>query len=130
MKPLLLLAVLCAFLFGCRTNESPKAQVDDLQIAAKMKSKMLTDIGVSSVTDISINSTNGVVTLSGQVDSAAVRDKAEAIAKAVPNVVRVVNNIQVAPKPQPGSTGQVLTRPFGPYRFGLVDRAAFVAAVA
>lgn len=69
--------------------------MNDLKIATQLKSKLASDIGVSSVTNISVNSTNGVVTLSGQVDSEEVKAKAEALAKAVPKVSRVVNNLQV-----------------------------------
>jgi hyperosmotically inducible protein len=71
--------------------------VDDVQITAQVKSKLASDIGLSTVTNISVNSTNGVVTLAGQVDSAAIKAKAEAAAKAVPKVVRVIDNLQVAP---------------------------------
>ena len=95
----LLLALSSALLFfGCRTNESPAGQVDDLQITAQVKSKLASDIGISSVTNISVNSTNGVVTLAGQVDSSDVKAKAETVAKNVPKVVRVVDSLQVAPK--------------------------------
>lgn len=88
---------------ACRTNESPEKQVDDVQITAAIKSKLAADVGLSTVTNISVNSTNGVVTLAGQVDSAAVKAKAEAAAKSVPKVVRVINNLQVA-----ASSGQVI----------------------
>src|SRR5260221_2504602 len=98
MKTLLPLLLL-ASLLGCRTNESPEAQVDDLQIMTQVKTKLASDIGVSSVTNISVNSTNGVVTLAGLVDSADVRAKSEAVAKSVPKVRRVVNNLQVNVKP-------------------------------
>jgi osmotically-inducible protein OsmY len=43
-----------------------------------------------------VNSTNGVVTLSGQVDNDVQKTKAEGLAKAVPNVKSVVDNLQVA----------------------------------
>jgi osmotically-inducible protein OsmY len=43
------------------------------------------------VPNISVNSTKRIVTLSGQVDTAEAKCKAEAIAMSVPNVVRVVN---------------------------------------
>ena len=82
---------------GCRTNESPEKQVNDIEITAQVKSKLASDVGLSSIANISVNSTNGVVTLSGQVDSAEVRTKAEAVAKAVPKVASVVDSIQVAP---------------------------------
>jgi hypothetical protein len=94
----LLLVLLCTALLGCRTNESPEAQVDDLKITTQVKSKLASDIGLSSVTNISVNSTNGVVTLSGQVDSQDVKTKAEAVARGVPKVVRVVDSLQVSPK--------------------------------
>ena len=93
MCPLLLLV-------SCRTNESPEAQVDDLQITAQVKSKLASDVGVASVTNISVNSTNGIVTLSGQVDSTDIRDKAVSVAKGVPRVVRVVDSLQIVTKPQ------------------------------
>jgi len=98
MRSLLLLMV-CAVLLGCRTNESPEGQVDDLQITAQVKSKLASDVGISSVSNISVNSTNGVVTLAGQVDSADTKAKAEAVAKSVPKVVRIIDNLQVAVKP-------------------------------
>jgi len=94
----ILFVLLCTLLLGCRTNESPEGQVDDLQITAQVKSKLAADVGVSSVTNISVNSTNGVVTLSGQVDSPDIRNKAEDAAKSVPKVVRVVDSLQVTSK--------------------------------
>jgi len=94
-----------ALAIACRTNESPEAQVDDLEITAQIKSKLASDIGPSSVTNISVNSTNGVVTLSGQVDSADLKTKAVAAAKSVPKVVRVVDSLQVVTKPQSGDHG-------------------------
>jgi hyperosmotically inducible protein len=72
--------------------------VDDLKITAQVKSKLASDVGISSVSNISVNSTNGVVTLAGQVDSEVTKAKAETIAKSVPKVVRVVDNLQVSAK--------------------------------
>jgi hyperosmotically inducible protein len=94
MKYLLAL-FLFALLIGCRTNESPKGQVDDFQITTQIKAKLASDVGPSSLANVSVNSTNAVVTLSGQVDSANAKAKAETVAKSVPKVVRVVNNLQV-----------------------------------
>jgi len=92
------------FTLACRTNESPEAQVNDLEITAQVKSKLASDVGLSTVPNISVNSTNGVVTLSGQVDTADQKTRAESVAKAVPKVAKVVNNLQVTPKP----TGRLL----------------------
>ena len=102
VKPVSLTLVMVACVMGlaCRTNESPEAQVNDIKITAQIRSKLVENIGPSSVTNISINSTNGVVTLSGQVDSQSIRQQAIATAQGVPNVVRVVDSLQVVTKPQ------------------------------
>ena len=103
----------CALLVGCRTNESPELQLDDAQITAQVKAKLATDVGVSTVTNISVNSTNGVVTLSGQVDSTDLKNKAEASARSVPKVVRVIDNLQVANKTQSSSAATRERTPTG-----------------
>jgi osmotically-inducible protein OsmY len=95
---LLLLLPLLALLIGCRTNESPEGQVNDLEIATQIKSKLASGVGLSTLANVAVNSTNGVVTLSGQVDSAEAKAKAETLAMAVPKVVRVLNDIQVVVK--------------------------------
>jgi len=96
MRALLVAGMACVLLVGCRTNESPEAQVDDMKIAAQVKEKLAQNIGLATVANVAVNSTNGVVTLSGQVDSDAQRSKAEDAAKGVTNVKKVVDNIQVA----------------------------------
>lgn len=103
MKALALSLALACALAGCRTNETPRQQVNDLEITASIKSKLASDIGLSTVPDVAVNSTEGVVTLSGSVDSAETKSRVESIARAVPKVVRVVDNLQVAPKPSGGS---------------------------
>jgi osmotically-inducible protein OsmY len=70
------------------------------KLRAQVKAKLASDIGPSSVPNISVNSTNRVVTLSGQVDSADVKTKAVAIARDVPKVIRVVDSLQITVKPQ------------------------------
>ena len=52
-----ILVLLCTLVLGCRTNESPEGQVDDLTNHAQVKSKLASDVGISSVTNISVNST-------------------------------------------------------------------------
>jgi osmotically-inducible protein OsmY len=56
-------------------------------------------LGPSTVTNISVNVTNGVVTLAGAAHNSAEKAKAVAIAQAVPNVVRVNDNLQITPTP-------------------------------
>ena len=96
----LLLVIAVVLIPACRTNESPEGQMNDFKIAAEVKSKLASNVGLSSVTNISVDSTNRVVTLSGQVDSPDIRQKAEAAAKSVAGAVRVVDQLQVAAKPQ------------------------------
>jgi osmotically-inducible protein OsmY len=92
-------ALLCALLVSCRTNESPAGQINDLEIATQVKSKLASEVATSTLANISVDSTNGVVTLSGQVDTAEQKAKAETVVKSIPKVVRVVNNLQITPRP-------------------------------
>src|SRR6516225_10007584 len=92
MRTFLTLALFAAFLAGCRTNQSPQGQLNDLKIVTQLRTKLASDIGPATLANVAINSTNGVVTLAGQVDTAKAKAQAEADAGGVPNVVRVVNN--------------------------------------
>jgi hyperosmotically inducible periplasmic protein len=90
---------LMAALAGCRTNETPEQQAHDIEIVSSVKSELAKSLGPSSVTNISVNSTNGVVTLAGTVDTTAQKAKAVAVAGAVPKVVRVNDDLQVTSSP-------------------------------
>jgi len=91
----LLCVAILAFSVGCGTAQSPRRQVDDAAISARIKAKLASDVSLSSVTNIDVNTTNGVVTLAGQVESEDVRHRAEQIAGGVEGVVSVSNNLQV-----------------------------------
>jgi osmotically-inducible protein OsmY len=97
-KWLLCSALAMTTMVACRTNESPEGQVNDMEITAQVKSKLASQLGVTTVPNISVNSTNGVVTLSGQVNTAENKARAGEIAGTIPKVVRVDNNLQVAPR--------------------------------
>jgi hyperosmotically inducible protein len=60
----------------------------DTWITTKVKAELMTTKGIPS-TDISVTTTNGVVTLSGMVDTKAQVQKSIAVAKAVKGVQRV-----------------------------------------
>ncbi len=79
---------------GCNMSQSPNRQVSDAQITTQVKSK-LASVRASSITNIDVNTTNGVVTLAGQVENAEVKHSAEEVAASVPGVVRINNNLQV-----------------------------------
>jgi hyperosmotically inducible protein len=87
--------VLVAFVAGCKTTTSPGRQVDDAAIKTAVKAKLAADVKLSTLTNIDVNSTNGVVTLSGQVRDESDRMQAVAVARSVDGVVRVNNELQV-----------------------------------
>ena len=96
---LLPLGLALTLLIGCRTNESPEGQVIDLEIVTQIKSKLASEVGPTTVTNVSVNSTNRIVTLAGQVNSPDIKAKSEMVAKEVPKVARVINNLQITPQP-------------------------------
>ncbi len=91
------LSTIAMFAEGCNTTQSPNRQVSDLQITTQVKAKLASDVRASSIANVDVNTTNGVVTLAGQVESSEVERRAETVTSSVPGVVRVNNNLQVAP---------------------------------
>lgn len=66
---------------------------------ASVKAKLAEGIGATSVTNISVNVTNGVVSLAGTVHNAEEKSKALSIAQGVLKVVSVNDNLQVSGAP-------------------------------
>ena len=69
----------------------------DMFITTDVKMRLLADADTPG-TDINVDTRNGVVTLFGIVSSAAAKAAAEADAKKVSGVTRVMNDLQVVPK--------------------------------
>lgn len=92
-----LLLAAASFIIACSTSQPPNTQVDDGRITAEVKSKLASDVRPSSLANISVNTTNGVVTLAGQVESEEIKRNAETVARGVPGVVSINNNLQVEP---------------------------------
>jgi outer membrane biosynthesis protein TonB len=82
---LLALAVACA--------KAP----NDAQVASDIQTKLATDSGLQNK-QLTVQSSNGTVTLSGAVDNEAERDAAAKYAASEPGVKMVINNLQVAPE--------------------------------
>jgi len=76
------------------TGESLGQNVDDTTITTTVKSKLALE-KASSLTRIGVDTVKGVVHLTGVVESAAVRDRATAVAREVGGVRDVVNNLQL-----------------------------------
>ena len=87
----LLVALTLAFV-GC---DSPQP-VDDAGITTKVKSKLAADANTSAI-KISVDTINGVVSLTGTVPTQTEKSKAEDIAKNTEGVTRVDNRINVDP---------------------------------
>ena len=95
----LCLTLFAVAFFGtaCKTTQSPRKQVDDAAITVRVKQKLATDLNLSSVTNIDVNTTNGVVTLAGQVESEQIRRQAVELTASLEGVVGVNDNLQVEP---------------------------------
>ena len=80
--------------------------VDDATITTRVKSRFASDSTVSA-TRIKVDTVKGVVELSGAVASEVEREQAVTLAKAVPDVRGVRNNLtlQGAPKPSKADAG-------------------------
>jgi osmotically-inducible protein OsmY len=83
---------------ACSSTQSAGRQVDDAGIHTAVKAKLTAD-RFSNITNVDINVTNGVVTLAGEVPNAKVKAEAEAEARSVDGVVKVINNLQVKNPP-------------------------------
>jgi hyperosmotically inducible protein len=74
--------------------EEAGAYIDDAAITAKIKADFLAD-PMLKVFQIGVTTTDGIVTLSGEVDSQASIDRSQAIAAGVENVQSVRNELVV-----------------------------------
>lgn len=84
-----MLIALAVFIAGCSTQA-----VNDSTLTAKVKSKLAAD-SETSATKISVETKDGVVTLSGTVPTGTEKTKAEQIARNTEGVKRVANDIKV-----------------------------------
>lgn len=104
---------LSAVLYGCNkpsttTTGVPPAnitvgtEIDDSVITTRVKSALLADADIKSF-DFKVETRKGEVLLSGFVDSQVQLDRASAVARAVPGVKNILNNVSL--KGQPASVG-------------------------
>jgi osmotically-inducible protein OsmY len=98
----LLLALTSTFtlalaLTGCNTVQPPRQQFSDAEITTQVKTKLASDVNPSSVANIHVSTTNGIVTLSGAVESGEVKGRADSVTKSVTGVMHVNDELQVTP---------------------------------
>jgi osmotically-inducible protein OsmY len=90
-------AVLLASLLGCAgtsTQEGTGAYVDDTVITTKVKAAIFDEPSLKS-TEINVETFKGVVQLSGFVSSRASIDRAVDVARRVPGVASVRNDMRL-----------------------------------
>jgi osmotically-inducible protein OsmY len=90
-------ASMALFAAGCNMSQTPNRQLSDSQITTQVKAKLASDVRASSLTNIEVNTTNGIVTLTGQVENADVKNSAQTVTASVQGVLQINNNLQVAP---------------------------------
>lgn len=99
LKPILLSLALVPPVVSAGTSISTAAEsvgeyVDDATITALVKAKLTAD-KAANFTRIGVETSNNVVSLTGEVDSKDQKARAEKIAKQVDGVKRVDNNLRI-----------------------------------
>lgn len=72
-------------------------KLDHAALIAKVKAKLASDVGLTTVTRVEVDDSEQVVTLRGTVDSPEQKAQAERAVRQVEGVTRVVNDLQVKP---------------------------------
>jgi hyperosmotically inducible periplasmic protein len=95
LRRLLLAAMLAVGVSGCQamTGETLGEHIDDTTITTTVKAKLAAEKG-ATLARVQVDTDRGVVQLSGVVETAADRAKAEQIARGVGGVKSVRNNLQ------------------------------------
>lgn len=81
-----------------KNREKVSSTASNATLTTKVKTALASDVGMKTMTNIDVDSNNGVVTLKGRVDSADAKKKAGDIAKKVSGVKSVKNELKVEKK--------------------------------
>jgi hypothetical protein len=95
-----MLMLVVIVLTGCQTmtGRTAGAYVDDNTTTTAVKSKLVAD-RAANLTSVGVTTVNGVVHLTGVVETADQRLRAEQLAWQARGVQQIVNNLQVQPRP-------------------------------
>jgi len=80
------------------TTSGIKETTHDATLTTKVKSALAADVGLRTLTGISVDSDGSTVTLKGSVDTAANKSRAEQVARGVDGVATVKNELTVQAK--------------------------------
>lgn len=89
-------AVFALLVAGMAMPAGARADMPDQAIADKIDDELLGDAGVIS-TKIDVTVTNGIATLTGQVNNVLAKERAAKVAKTVKGVRAVLNKISISP---------------------------------
>jgi hyperosmotically inducible periplasmic protein len=97
IRSVLVVVFLTTVLVGCDSGTGRRVgqNVDDTSITAAVKAKLAAEQGTTTLTGINVDTSGGTVSLSGTVESEAMKQRAATLAQQVEGVARVVNNLQV-----------------------------------
>jgi hyperosmotically inducible periplasmic protein len=95
-KMLALSLVVFIFMTGCQamTGETAGQNIDDSTLTTSVKSSLAGE-RLNTLTRVGVETNNGVVYLTGEVETAAEKSRAGTVASQVKGVKQVVNNLQV-----------------------------------
>ena len=95
-KRLVVTLVVLFLMTGCQamTGATMGQNIDDGNLTSSVKTKLATD-KVVSLTRVGVETNNGIVVLTGEVETAQEKSRAGTVASQVKGVKRVINNLQV-----------------------------------
>ncbi len=96
VKSLSVALVVLFFMTGCQamTGETMGQNIDDGTLTSYVKTKLASD-KINSLTRVGVETNNGVVYLTGEVETSEQKSRSGALAFEVKGVRQVVNNLQV-----------------------------------
>ncbi len=72
-------------------------KLDNAALLARIKAKLASDVGASTITSVDVDATSHIVTLRGRVSSLEQKRQAEQVVAQIPGVTKVINDLQVSP---------------------------------
>ncbi len=93
---LAVILVVLFFMTGCQatTGETAGQNIDDSTLTTSVKTSLAGE-RLNTLTRVGVETNNGVVYLTGEVETAAEKSRAGMVASQVKGVKKVVNNLQV-----------------------------------
>jgi osmotically-inducible protein OsmY len=89
-------ALVLLLTFGCSSTQTVGEEIDDATITTKVEAKLTGDPEVSAF-NVDVDTNDGVVRLSGEVEKPEAKAEAEKLARETEGVRRVINDITVGP---------------------------------